>query len=174
MPFSSQISLKVKRVLSSTTFHLRKASFYPLLAVLISLCPSANPTDSLWHVSVISQISCHENTSVVSDLPEWTTIASAIAERPTMLLHWFTFRMLSCATSTGDSFTEPLAVLGQTCFGTKKSKKNIILTVLICTRYTGVLSNEIQGSVRTSEFKSVDLITSFPITSYTQGGRHWE
>lgn len=45
MPFSSQISLKVKQVLSSTTSHLRKASFYPLLAVLISLCPSANPTD---------------------------------------------------------------------------------------------------------------------------------
>lgn len=69
-PFSSQISLKVKEVLTSTIFHLRKTLFYPFLAVLISLCPSANPTDSLWHVSVISEISCHGNTSVVSDLPE--------------------------------------------------------------------------------------------------------
>lgn len=130
MCFSSLSSLKVKQILSSTTSHLRKASFYPFLAVLISLCPSANPTDSLWHVSVISQISCHESNSVVSDLPEWTTIVSAIAERAAVLLHRFTFRMLSYATSTGDSFADVLATLGQTCFGIKKSLKIVIVTVI--------------------------------------------
>lgn len=68
----------------------------------------------------------------MSDLPGRTTIASATAERATMLLHWFTFRMLSCATSTGDSFAELLAMLGQTWFGSKKkSFKKLFLSVLL-------------------------------------------
>lgn len=67
----------------------------------------------------------------MSDLPGRTTIASATAERVTMLLRWFTFRMLSCATSTGDSFAELLAMLGQTWFGSKKKFKKKILSVLL-------------------------------------------
>lgn len=180
MSFCSRISQKLEQVLSSTTFCLRKASFHPLLAVLIILCPSASPTDSLWHVSVISQISCHRNISVVSDLSEWTTIVSAIAERPTVLLHWFTLRMLSCAISTDDFFPEPLAVLAQTnCLVPKIVKKNN--SSHSSHLYSVVLPNEMQGSVMTSELKLVDFIISFPMSYYTQGvgwggaeGREWE
>lgn len=175
MPFSSQISLKVEQVLSSTTFHLRKASFHPLLAVLIILCPSANQTDSLWHVSVISQISCHGKIPVESDLSEWTAIASAIAERPTMLLRWFMLRMLSCATSTDNFSPEPLAMLGQTNGLVPKIVKKLIIHTFLTCGYTVVLSNEMQGSIMTSELKSVDFIISFPTSYYSQGGGgDWE
>lgn len=56
------------------------------------------------------------------------------------------------------------------CFGTKKrSKKNNSSHSSHLTGYTGVLSDEMQGSVMTSELKSLDFVISFPMSYYSQG-----